>query len=169
MLFFRCLSYIIDMKDKFLNEIDNLKTKYILHADDYYKNATIIFRLIYEDEIFDRYYECINEFNRLKGGLYSDKHINRLLASKKNKSKLVKNILHSRAMGCLAIVDAIEKLEHNFKTMTESQISAYENLLKVRNKLVEIAKNSLDKANIIAQENNYQPFNFDVENKYPKL
>ena len=157
------------MKDKFTSQIDDLKLKYILHADDYYHNATLIFRLIYDDEIFDRYYECVNEFNRLKGGLYSDKKVAKALATKKDKSKLAKNILYSRAMGCLAIADAIEKLEHNFSTMTENQIKAYENLLRVRNRLVMLAKESLNRANEIAEKKNYPPIEFDVEKKYPKM
>ena len=157
------------MEDNFTSHIRDLRTKYLLYADDYYHNATLVFRLIYDDEIFDRYSECVNEFNSLKGGLYSDKKVEKALNSKKDKSKLAKNILYSRAMGCLAIADAIEKLEHNFSCMTIKQIRAYENLIRVRNKLVYLAKISLQKSNEIALKNDYPPVDFDVDKNYPKM
>jgi len=154
--------------DNFTKQIKELKSKYAIYADDYYLNATLVFRLIFDQQIFARHYECLNEFNRLASGIYSDAYIEKQLRSKKDKTKFARNLLHTRALGCLAIVDAIDKLEFFKSSMTEQQIKGYNNLLKVRGKLLNLAKESFKRSNEISKEFNYPPILFDIEMNYTK-
>lgn len=149
----------------FLEKIKQIKSSFKNYMDDYYKNATLIFKIIYDNQVFDRYYECMCEFNSLSTKLYSDKHINKLLNSNKKK-ELGINLLRSRALTCLSIVDEIDKLYYNEKTLTTIQKAAYNSILRVKKELLRIAKDSISKSNTLAVQHNYLEYHFNNEENY---
>ena len=149
----------------FLCKIKNMKISYKNFMDDYYKNATLIFKMVYDNQIFDRYYESLCEFRTLESKLYSDKHIKKLLESK-HKKELGINLLRSRALGCLSIVDSIDKLYYNPKTMTTLQKCAYNALLNQKKELIKLAKESIEKSNALAKSFNLQDYHFATEENY---
>ncbi|MBQ8431141.1 MAG: hypothetical protein IJX26_04325, partial [Clostridia bacterium] len=143
------------------------KLNYKNYMDDYYKNATLIFKIIYDNQVFDRYYESMCEFRNLESKMYSDKHISKLLNSK-NKKELGINLMRSRALGCLAIVDGIDKLYCDPRGMTNWQIAAYNSILNLKKELIKMALDSLNNSNEQAKLINYQTYHFKGEENYFK-
>ena len=149
----------------FTQTINQVKEEYKLYIDDYYKNATIIFKLIYDNQVFDRYYETMYEFKNLESKLYSDKHISKLMLSSKKK-ELAINLLRSRALGCLAIVDSIDKLQFDNKGMTKTQILAFNALIEIKKSLIKLAKESIEQSNSQAELNDFKTYHFKGEENY---
>ena len=130
---------------------------------DYYDGATIINKLIYNQKLMDRYYTILEEFNNLKSGLYSSKHIEKLMNSKCNKTVLVVNIYRSRALGLLSVADAINRLSFCSNGTLERQKTCQD--LNNLSKEIEIfANNNLHFANMLARDIDYKEY-FDMSPK----
>lgn len=157
------LAYILNME--FSKQVLELQKQFGELYNEYTMGASLIGKLIYQGTLFDRYTDMVNLFTDLRSGLYSDKHIAKLLKSKHDQRILVINIYRSRALGLLAIADAIDKLNIT-DNMTNMQLEAFNKLQEIKLKMIRLAISTFDLSNNMATKANYDTYNVDLSAKY---
>lgn len=144
----------------FRDEIRILKAEYLSALKRYYNESNMIFKIVFERKIYSALSDGELYFRTAHLKKLSDKSINKVYEKNQNIDAIT--ALRTRAVVCIYIADIIR----DFSAETENKGTVsnnLDNLFIVHDKLITLARESIQKANDWAQERDYQQF--DIETK----
>lgn len=140
----------------FTQTIKQIKQEYFKNMKQFY-NATIIFKIIFNNELLNTLYESDLHFRSLNFRGFNDENIAKLY--KKTPREAITN-LRVRGVFCVYLMEFIENLKSH-EHITSKQIESLDNLNQIHLQLQQLAEQSFAKSNLWAIENNL-PNNFDI-------
>lgn len=140
----------MEQKD-FKTQVKQLRKQYINAMKRYYNDSHILFKMIYERQVYENLYEADLGFRTCMLHRFSDKRLYNV--SGINVEKAVE-ILRGRAMCCLYTASVINSFIEESEPISDNHFEAINCLKQVNKQLCDLAENSLLTSNDWAIRNN---------------
>ncbi len=145
---------------EFKQNIKNLKKEYFHLIKKFFNNSNLLFKIIYEKQLADILYEGDLSFRTASLNKFSDKNISKIY--KKDGKKAIE-LMRVRALACAEILDCMKKIFEYQDNMTDIQQNAIKEMYIVYNKIIDMAKDSIQLANSWAVNENINMFDIELQ------
>lgn len=145
---------------EFKQNIKNLKKEYFHLIKKFFNNSNLLFKIIYEKQLADILYEGDLSFRTVSLNKFSDKNISKIY--KKDGKKAIE-LMRVRALACAEILDCMKKIFEYQDNMTDIQQNAIKDMYIVYNKIIDMAKDSIQLANSWAVNENINMFDIELQ------
>lgn len=145
---------------EFKQNIKNLKKEYFNLIKKFFNNSNLLFKIIYEKQLADILYEGDLSFRTASLNKFSDKNISKIY--KKDGKKAIE-LMRVRALACAEILDCMKKIFEYQDNMTDIQQNAIKDMYIVYNKIIDMAKDSIQLANSWAVNENINMFDIELQ------
>lgn len=145
---------------EFKQNIKNLKKEYFHLIKKFFNNSNLLFKIIYEKQLADILYEGDLSFRTASLNKFSDKNISKIY--KKDGKKAIE-LMRVRALACAEILDCMKKIFEYQDNMTDIQQNAIKDMYIVYNKIIDMAKDSIQLANSWAVNENINMFDIELQ------
>lgn len=145
---------------EFKQNIKNLKKEYFHLIKKFFNNSNLLFKIIYEKQLADILYEGDLSFRTASLNKFSDKNISKIY--KKDGKKAIE-LMRVRALACAEILDCMKKIFEYQDNMTDIQQNAIKEMYIVYNKIIDMAKDSIQLANSWAINEDVNMFDIELQ------
>lgn len=145
---------------EFKQNIKNLKKEYFHLIKKFFNNSNLLFKIIYEKQLADILYEGDLSFRTASLNKFSDKNISKIY---KRDGKKAIELMRVRALACAEILDCMKKIFEYQDNMTDIQQNAIKDMYIVYNKIIDMAKDSIQLANSWAVNENINMFDIELQ------
>lgn len=145
---------------EFKQNIKNLKKEYFNLIKKFFNNSNLLFKIIYEKQLADILYEGDLSFRTASLNKFSDKNISKIY--KKDGKKAIE-LMRVRALACAEILDCMKKIFEYQDNMTDIQQNAIKEMYIVYNKIIDMAKDSIQLANSWAVNEDINMFDIELQ------
>lgn len=145
---------------EFKQNIKNLKKEYFNLIKKFFNNSNLLFKIIYEKQLADILYEGDLSFRTASLNKFSDKNISKIY--KKDGKKAIE-LMRVRALACAEILDCMKKIFEYQDNMTDIQQNAIKEMYIVYNKIIDMAKDSIQLANSWAINEDINMFDIELQ------